>query len=139
MSASVSYFNVMENRLGLGPTGTHLAHGAVVGGAVWAAGQYADIAWCRIWYAPVLAGGVGALLSVAVKALLMDEEKGYDLFEKGVTRAIACNPEWSKKSFIAGDADTIARFEIAIDREVQKVLEKTPALKAPRKKGAAGG
>jgi hypothetical protein len=127
--SAVGYYHFLEESCGLGPAGSHLAHGAIIGGGVYALGEFADIEWCKVWWAPLVGTLVGTIGSVAVKALVMDDVKSYELFEKKVTRAIKGNPKWSEKGFIAEDG----AFQRAVDVEVEAIMAKARALPAPTK------
>jgi hypothetical protein len=76
MNAYGKYSNVMENTLGLGRNGKRLAHGAVVGGGVWAAGHYAGVEVINNNLGTAIGGGAvaGVLLTVAADAMWLDSE-----------------------------------------------------------------
>ena len=76
MKAYTKYSNFMENTVGLGRNGKRLAHGAAVGGGVFAAGHYGVQVIQDNTLAAVGAGVVtGFLGTLALDAMLLDTEQ----------------------------------------------------------------
>ena len=132
MSLAVGYLNAMENSVGLGPTGTHLFHGAIVGGGVYALGKYADVGWCQNWYAPLAGAGVGVLSSVAIKALVLDDKKSYELFERSAQSSIKANPKWVELGYFDEDGGRFPKMVASTQRS-------RPAIEEKPKDDAANG
>lgn len=90
MSGATKYYNFMENSLGLGRNGTHLAHAGVAGGATWAAGKYGKIdVITDNWWSPFAGAFAGLGLSITARALLVDDEVQIDLLRKRIKQDLA--------------------------------------------------
>ena len=82
---ATKYYNFMENSVGLGRNGTHLAHAGVAGGATWAAGKYGGIdVIADNWWSPFAGAFAGLGLSITARALLVNDEVQFDLLMKRI-------------------------------------------------------
>jgi hypothetical protein len=122
---SGKYHNFMENTVGLGVNGTHVAHASVAGGATWAAGQYAGIeVIADNWWSPFAAAFAGLGLSITARALMVDDEAQINLLEERMRQDLA-----SIKDFGTDDAnklrELIDKFESTKTRAGDPTLEET--------------
>lgn len=77
MKAYTRYSYFVERKLGLGRTGKRLAHGAAVGGGVFAAGHYGGVEIIQSNLIASVGAGVatGFLGTLALDAMLLDAEE----------------------------------------------------------------
>jgi len=128
MKGYTSYKNFTNNGLGLGPTGTHLLHGGIVAGGVYAVGKYADVEALQVWWAPLAGGLAGILGSIIVDKMLMDDLQSYELFEARVMKELSRHDEWTNKGWTLDEG----RFTEAYTAEVNKILKSAKAIKAKK-------
>ena len=77
MKVYTKYSNFMENTVGLGRNGKRLAHGAAVGGGVFAAGHYGGVEVIQSNLVAAIGAGVatGFLGTLALDAMMLDSEQ----------------------------------------------------------------
>jgi hypothetical protein len=120
---AAGYYNFMENTLGLGKNGTHLAHAGVAGGATWAAGKYANIdVIANNWWAPFAGAFAGLGLSLTARALLVDDEVQVDLVMKSIKkdlkgRKLTDKQKGEMEVLIAEFTSASAAAEVAANQE----------------------
>lgn len=83
MGAAVTYYNFMENTIGLGPTGTHLIHAGAAGGVTYAVGRYGGVSVIADnWWAPFAGAFAGLGLSVLARWMASTEEFNLEMLDR---------------------------------------------------------
>jgi hypothetical protein len=123
MNAYGKYSNLVENTLGLGRNGKRIAHGAAVGGGVWAAGRYGGVEVINNNMPVAIGAGVvgGTLLTVAMDAMWLDSAAEAEMLSERIKHS---SPETQ--------ARLLAEAESLFGKQEEK-----PEQKATTKRAAA--
>ena len=123
------YWGFMENSAGLGKNGTHLAHGAMAGGATWAVGRYGNVeAISSRWWAPFVGAFSGLGLSVAVRYLMVDDDVRVAILEDKIRRDLkSVKLDASQRDRLQAVLDEMKVIEA---KETKKETKKATARKA---------
>lgn len=121
MNAYGKYSNFVENSLGLGRNGKRLAHGAAVGGGVWAAGRYGGVEVINNNMPVAIGAGVvgGTLLTVAADAMWIDSAAEAEMM---LDRILKESPETQ--------ARLLAEVENLFEKQDEKTEQKTTTKRA---------